>query len=135
MYKGGYNICFQRSVSVLHTMIFNHYLKTVFDSAFFQNKVNSESTGTAQKGFYLNQLSECLIPVPPIAEQRRIYDKLLEILPCISTINSSKLLFLKQSLSLRRLKQAFIKPAILSASAKLVPFLLILMVRYSPAQS
>ena len=72
VYEGGYNICFQRSVSVITTLIYNYYLKLVFDSAYFQNKVIKEATGTAQKGFYLNQLSEALIPVPPISEQQQI---------------------------------------------------------------
>lgn len=46
----------------------------MFDSAYFQNKVFKEATGTAQKGFYLNQLAETLIPVPPMSEQQQIVD-------------------------------------------------------------
>ena len=74
VYEGGHNICFQRSVSVITTLIYNYYLKLVFDSAYFQNKVFKEATGTAQKGFYLNQLAETLIPVPPMSEQQQIVD-------------------------------------------------------------
>ena len=80
VYNGGYNLTFQRSVSVIKTLIFNYYLKYCFDSIYFQTKVKRESTGTAQKGFYLNQLSECMIPIPPLAEQHRIVAKIEELL-------------------------------------------------------
>ena len=83
IYKGGYNICFQRSVTVLKTLIYNHYLKYYFDNPSFQSKIIHEATGTAQKGFYLNQLSECLIAIPPIFEQKRIVSKIEELMPYI----------------------------------------------------
>ena len=83
VYKGGYNICFQRSVSVIRTLILNYYLKYTFDSAYFQYKINREATGTAQKGFYLKQLAMSLIPIPPLEEQHRIVAKIKEILPYI----------------------------------------------------
>ena len=78
VYEGGLNICFQRSVSVIHTLIFNYYLKYCLDSAYIQQKIVREATGTAQKGFYLNQLALLLIPIPPIEEQHRIVSKYLE---------------------------------------------------------
>ena len=78
VYDGGLNICFQRSVSVIHTLIFNYYLKYCLDSAYIQQKIVREATGTAQKGFYLNQLALLLIPIPPIEEQHRIVSKYLE---------------------------------------------------------
>ena len=74
------NILFQRSVSVISTLINNNYLKFVFDSSYMQNKMQKESTGTAQRGFYLNQLSNVLIPVPPIIEETLIINKLNKIL-------------------------------------------------------
>ena len=78
VYEGGLNICFQRSVSVIHTLIFNYYLKYCLDSAYIQQKIVREATGTAQKGFYLNQLALLLILIPPIEEQHRIVSKYLE---------------------------------------------------------
>ena len=83
VYKGGYNICFQRSVSVIRTLILNYYLKYTFDSAYFQYKIIREATGTAQKGFYLKQLAMSLIPIPQLEEQHRIVAKIEEILPYI----------------------------------------------------
>ena len=89
IFNGGVNVCFQRSVSVVTTVIYNHYLKAVFDSPYFQNLMVTESAGTAQKGFYLNQLSESIIPVPPLAEQKRIVEKLDQLLPLCDAIRKN----------------------------------------------
>ena len=43
----------------------------------------ANATGTAQKGFYLNQVEKLLIPIPPLAEQKRIVAKIEELLPYI----------------------------------------------------
>ena len=83
IYDGGLNICFQRSVSVISTLIFNCYLKCYFDSAYIQQKIIVEATGTAQKGFYLNQMAKLLVPIPPIEEQHRIVAKIKDILSAI----------------------------------------------------
>lgn len=86
VYIGGLNICFQRSVSVITTLIFNYYLKYCLDSGYIQQKIKSDATGTAQKGFYLNQLSKLLIPIPPENEQYRISDALNHIFSIISAL-------------------------------------------------
>ena len=83
VYQGGYNVCFQRSVSVLTSLIYNYYLKYVLDSAYVQNFMTVNATGTAQKGFYLNQVSRLLIPLPPLAEQKRIVEKIERLLPLV----------------------------------------------------
>ncbi len=79
VYKGGINICFQRSVAVLTTLIYPQYLKRVLDTPFVQNFMYTYATGTAQKGFYLKQVENLVIPLPPLEEQRRIVDQ-IEIL-------------------------------------------------------
>ena len=83
IFDGSINVSFQRSVSIIKTEIFNYYLKYCLDSGYVQNFVVKNATGTAQKGFYLNQLAELLIPLPPLAEQKRIVRALEAILPVI----------------------------------------------------
>ena len=84
VYTGGLNICFQRSVSVITTLILNYYLKCCLDSGYIQQKIIREATGTAQKGFYLNQLSTVLIPVPPEKEQYKIVEQYEKIVPFLA---------------------------------------------------
>lgn len=73
IYKGKpENLCFQRSVTVITSCILPTYLKLFFDAPYFQNIIVKSATGTAQKGFYLNQLENVLISIPPLAEQDKI---------------------------------------------------------------
>lgn len=81
IYDGKLNLSFQRSVSVITTLALNLYLKIVFDSQYIQRFMEANSTGTAQKGFYLNQVEKLLIPLPPLGEQKRIVAKIEELLP------------------------------------------------------
>lgn len=81
IYNGEGNYCFQRSVSIMHTLIYNKFLKYYFDSPYFQSMVAREATGTAQKGFYLQQLADSYVPIPPLEEQKRIVAKIEELLP------------------------------------------------------
>ena len=81
VYKGGMNICFQRSVSVLTTLIYPEFLKYMLDSPFIQDFMYVNATGTAQKGFYLKQVENLVIALPPLEEQKRIVSKIEELLP------------------------------------------------------
>ena len=119
IFDGSVNICFQRSVSVLSTMLFNQYLKYFFDSGYFQQKIVKEATGTAQKGFYLNQLAVSLIPVPPLAEQRRIVAKIEQILPHIKRyeLSESRIIQLNADFP-EQLKKSILQEAV---QGKLVP--------------
>lgn len=81
IFDGSRNICFQRSVSVIKTEIYNKFLKYCLDAPFIQYFIIDNATGTAQKGFYLNQLAKLVIPLPPLEEQEEIVKKLEELLP------------------------------------------------------
>ena len=86
IFREDINACFQRSVSVLTTLVYNEYLKPFLDSPFIQNKVYKEATGTAQKGFYLNQLEKCPIAIPPLSEQKRIVERLNALMQNIDVV-------------------------------------------------
>ena len=89
IYTGDYNICFQRSVTVLNTKINNQFLKYFFDSNFFQNYVIEHSTGTAQMGFYLKEMSNSPIAIPPFNEQVRIVNKISKLLSILDQIQNN----------------------------------------------
>ena len=82
------HLCFQRSVTILTTYIFNSFLKRYLDSPYVQSYVDEHSSGTAQKGFYLNQMELLLVPLPPLSEQRRIVTKLEELLQEIDKLKA-----------------------------------------------
>ena len=79
VFSGDGKYCFQRSVSVIHTSIYNKYLKYFFDSNYYQKYIVENATGTAQLGFYLEQMRKSFIAIPPFNEQSRIVAKIEEL--------------------------------------------------------
>ena len=83
-------VTFQRSVTVIKTHIYNKYLKLFLDSPIYQNYVNDNARGTAQKGFYINQISDSWVPIPPLAEQIRIATKAEELINTVCQLEILK---------------------------------------------
>ena len=83
-------VTFQRSVTVIKTHIYNKYLKLFLDSSIYQNYVNDNARGTAQKGFYINQISDSWVPIPPLAEQIRIATKAEELINTVCQLEILK---------------------------------------------
>ena len=82
--------CFQRSVTIITPTIDSFFLKYYFDSSAFQQMLLLSATGNAQKGFYLNKLKEVEIPLPPLAEQKRIVAKIEELFEQINRLSEAK---------------------------------------------
>lgn len=78
--KGAPKFALQRSVAVIRTELFPHYLCLHLASPYCLAYYDEHGKGTAQKGIYLGQLSELPIAVPPIAEQHRIVAKVDELM-------------------------------------------------------
>ncbi len=76
VYREKYNVCFQRSVCVISTLILPEFLKRFFDSGYIQKLMKDGATGAAQPGFYLNKVEKMCVPLPPLEEQKRIVDKI-----------------------------------------------------------
>lgn len=89
VYENDVPYCFQRSVSVISTFICNYFLKFCFDSPYYQSLIDDKATGTAQRGFYINQLEESIIPIPPLSEQKRIVAKIEELFAVLDGIKES----------------------------------------------
>lgn len=70
----------QRSVAVIQTGINSYYLSLYFHSPLCINYFLEHGKGTAQKGIYLNKLSDLPLALPPLEEQQRIVSKVYELM-------------------------------------------------------
>lgn len=69
----------QRSVAILNSSINSEYFYFAIISNSFKKQILNNAKGTTQKGIYLKKLANLIIPLPPLAEQKRIVAKIEEI--------------------------------------------------------
>ena len=82
----GFNIAREVSLIVLHDRDMNHYILNVLTSPFFNYEIGKNLRGIAYKGLNLNLLSNFLIPLPPLDEQKAIVDRVDKIMAMIDEL-------------------------------------------------
>lgn len=70
----------QRSVAVIRTGALSAYVKVFLDSPTAYEYYRLKQRGSAQVGLYLGKLSAMPIPLPPMDEQRRIVERVWELM-------------------------------------------------------
>ena len=85
----GFNIAREISMIVLQDKGLNNYILNVLTSPYFTMEINKNLRGIAYKGLNLNLLNNFLIPLPPLAEQTRIVQKLDELMKCCDDLETS----------------------------------------------
>ena len=82
VYQSSREVIAQRSVAIIDSVGCNGYLSWALESPLFYEYYKS-ATGTAQGGIYLQALSSMFLPLPPLAEQRRIVERVAELAPLV----------------------------------------------------
>ena len=77
-YKDASVICFEN-----YADLSPQYLKYLMESELMKNQIKSNSSGTTVATLTMVRAKEYLIPLPPLAEQKRIVAKIEELLPLI----------------------------------------------------
>lgn len=80
VYTHDQKVIAQRSIAIITTMIDIGYFVYVLNSPLIQNCMQAAAAGSAQGGVYLGTLSNLLLPIPPLAEQKRIVARVNELL-------------------------------------------------------
>ncbi len=76
----GYNIAREVAILPISPYIYNNFILDIISSPYFQRMISSNLRGIAYKGLNLNILSNLLIPLPPLTEQKRIVAKIEELM-------------------------------------------------------
>jgi len=75
------NFALVRSVALIKKLLMDSsYLKYAMDSEFLQSTIHARKRGGAQPCLYLSEIENFLLPLPPLAEQRRIVAKVDELM-------------------------------------------------------
>lgn len=72
--------CFQRHMALLKLLLDWDYLYFALKSPVVKTQCDDTATGTAQKTVGLSSLRNIILPLPPLAEQKRIVSRLEELL-------------------------------------------------------
>ena len=75
------SFCFQRHIALLKPLMDADYLFWTLQSQFVYKQCDDVAIGVAQRTVGIKPLRNMIIPLPPLAEQKRIVAKLEELLP------------------------------------------------------
>ena len=75
--------CFQRHIALIRLIDCVDYVAMAASSPAIYSYFKEVATGTAQKTVSLGSLRSALIPLPPLAEQRRVAERVSELMPLV----------------------------------------------------
>lgn len=84
----GFNVAREVAVIPVHAELDSHYLLNVIASPYFQSRIDENLRGIAYQGLNLGLLRDFPVPIPPLAEQRRIAAKVDELIALVDTLET-----------------------------------------------
>ena len=108
----------QKCVTAVDVMVFRpsksanevrHFIPYVINSPRIRNKINLQLSGTTRKRITGKKLKRTLFPLPPLAEQNRIVDKIDEL---FSSIEAGERAIARARTALTRYRKAVLKAAV-----------------------
>ena len=107
------DFCFQRHIALLRPLIWSKWLYLVMQSSIIQTQCDDTATGMAQKTVGLESLRNFLMPLPPIAEQQKIVQRLQEIKPLLDKYSTEQIALESLNASVNEtLKKSILQEAI-----------------------
>lgn len=71
------------------TQLLPWYLTYVLRSPYWQTLMHSDSKGSALRRIILEQINSFIVPLPPLAEQKRIVEKIEQIFTALNRIENA----------------------------------------------
>ena len=111
--------CFQRHIALIKPLIYSAFVEAMLNSPYIKTECDDKATGMAQKTVGIDTLRSFIVPLPPLAEQKRIVAKIEELLPKVEEYGKAQDALDKLNAELpERLKKSILQEAI---EGRLVP--------------
>jgi len=111
--------CFQRHIALIKPLIYSAFVEAMLNSPYIKTECDDKATGMAQKTVGIDTLRSFIVPLPPLAEQKRIVAKIEELLPKVEEYGKAQEALDKLNEDLpERLKKSILQEAI---EGRLVP--------------
>ena len=72
-----------------HNLIYNKFLKILISSPLVQKQASENTKGVGNKNWVIRDIANTIIILPPLAEQKRIVEKIEELLPLVKRYEQS----------------------------------------------